>query len=135
MKTMFCFLKNGKDEKLSSTQKKYLLAIYKLGINGNSVKSKDIAEFLGVQKSSVSKMLDFLVEDAWIEKEYYGKVNLTPDGAKKANLFYTDYMLLYSCFLNMFNVNKNFAARDALVCTCDCSREVKEGIISILLKQ
>ena len=46
---------------LSPTKRKYIFTIYELGNTGNSVRSTDISNALGVKKASVSLMLPKLI--------------------------------------------------------------------------
>ena len=113
---------------ITSAQKRYLFAIYKLGENGNAVYSKDIAAALHVKRPSVSKMLDIPAQAGFIDKEYYGTVRLTKEGAVLANTLYTRYLLLHSFFTAHLGVPEDDAIADALVCLCDLSENSIERI-------
>lgn len=121
---------------LSSAKKKYLFAICKLGIDGNEVQSKDIANFLDVKRPSTSKMLNALCEENLIQKEYYGKVLLTENGLRIANKLYTNYLLLHTYFHNILHVSDENASKDAIICICDFSDEGVDRMVSeVILKQ
>ena len=113
---------------LSATKKRYLFAIGKLGLEGNEVVSKDIADYLGVKRPSASKMLAILTEDGFIEKEYYGKVLLTQQGLQLANGLYTNYLLLYEYF-------HTDAEHDALSCVCELSPDGLQRMASHALRE
>ena len=106
---------------LSSGKKRYLFAIYELGQEGAAVRSKDIAVSLSVKRPSVSKMLGNLAEDGLIEKEYYGTVTVTAEGARLSNWLYTSYLLLYGFFHEQLGLPEPDARHDAIVCLCSLS--------------
>ena len=64
------------------SQEDYLRAIYLVmeKTKGNSVKSVDIADSLGVSKPAVSKMLKKIQESGLIENNPYSSVKLTDSG-------------------------------------------------------
>ena len=55
--------------RLTYSQKKYLFAIYKLGQNGEEVKSVDVANVVGVRKASTAVMMTKLTENGFIQKK------------------------------------------------------------------
>lgn len=120
---------------LSTTQKRYLFAIGKLGLEGNEVVSKDIAADLGVKRPSASKMLTVLTENGLIEKEYYGKVLLTQQGLRLANGLYTNYLLLYEYFHTYLGVGEADAEHDALSCVCELSPDGLQRMVSHTLRK
>lgn len=118
---------------LSSAKKRYLLAIYELGEQGNQVHSKDIANALKVKCPSTSKMLKALSEEELIDKEYYGTVRFTPQGAQLANQLYTRYLLLNSFFQTTLQTDALSARQDAILCLCELSDSSIEKLSSIVL--
>ena len=66
--------------KLTSTQTRYLLTIYKLCENDTGVRSNEIAESLGVSRPSVSRMLGNLADIGLLYKKRYGIIYLTESG-------------------------------------------------------
>lgn len=120
---------------LSTTKKKYLFTICKLSIDGNEVQSSDVARYLQVKRPSVSKMLKVLSSDGLIEKECYGKIALTSQGLKIANLLYTNYLFLFEYFFKWLRLSEESASHDAFICICGLSDEGVEQHISFLLEQ
>lgn len=118
---------------LSSAKKRYLLAIYELGEQGNEVYSKEIAAALKVKRPSTSKMLKSLTEDELIDKEYYGTVRFTQKGAQLANQLYTNYLLLNSFFTDTLEVEKSSARQDAVHCLCELSEDSIEKLSCLVL--
>lgn len=119
---------------LSSSKKRYLFAIYELGSDGREVRCKEIAASLQVKRPSVSKMLNFLAKDGMIEKECYGAVHFTDDGARMANKLYTNYLLLCTFFFKHLHVSAENARRDAIFSLCDLSDESIENLSEFVLK-
>lgn len=117
-----------------ATKKKYLLAIYDLGKNGEEVRSVEIANWLHVKKSSVSGVLAALAEENMIEKKHYGTVRFTADGAKYASLLYTDYLVLQKFFEQHIGSTPQTAMLDAVSSVCILTEETKKKIGNLLLK-
>ena len=65
---------------LTSAHLRYLLAIYEVSRTHLDISSRSIAEKLGVTKPSVVRILNLLMEQGMIVKEYYGKIYLTDRG-------------------------------------------------------
>ena len=65
---------------LTAAHLRYLLAIYEVSRTHLDISSRSIAEKLGVTKPSVVRILNLLMEQGMIVKEYYGKIYLTDRG-------------------------------------------------------
>lgn len=74
---------------LTYAQKKYLFAIYRLGMNGPVISSSDVSRLVGVSKASTVKMTQRLSDEGYILKEPYGKISLTESGIKAASSLFT----------------------------------------------
>ena len=61
---------------LTAAHLRYLLAIYEVSRTHLDISSRSIAEKLGVTKPSVVRILNLLMEQGMIVKEYYGKIYL-----------------------------------------------------------
>jgi len=103
---------NSIQDSLTGTNIKYLLAVYWLGNGINPVKSIELADNLSVTKPSVHIMLKTLSRLGLIEKNHYGKINLTDIGIQTAEKY--DYY--YSIILNNFSkfINDSNELRDAI---------------------
>lgn len=66
--------------KLTHSQMRYILAIFRLSENGESVRSADLAKALGITRPSVSRMLQVLSELGLLNKDRYGKISFTEAG-------------------------------------------------------
>lgn len=119
---------------LSSSKKRYLFAIYELGSDGREVHCKDIAASLQVKRPSVSKMLNFLAEEGMVEKECYGSVHFTDEGARIANQLFTNYLILCTFFFEQLHVSAENARHDAIFSLCELSDESIENFSEIVLK-
>ncbi len=95
---------------LSTRQIKYLFAIIAVSKNGEA-KSVDIAQNLGVKKSSVSSMLSSLEKKGLITKAYYSKVRLTDFGLRIANEKYKKFHNLTVHFCNTLSLSEADAKR------------------------
>lgn len=121
---------------LGATQKRYLFAVYecsRIMMNNDAspsgaVKSKDVAEVLGVKHPSVTRMLKALAEDGLIEKSYYGRIHLTPEGTQIANGLYLHYLALFSVFRDGLGISEECAHRDAITGACGFYTETLRGI-------
>ncbi len=65
--------------KLTRSQTRYLVAIYKLS-GDEGIRSMGIAEALSVSRPSVSRMLNNLTQMGLLDKRLYGTVFLTESG-------------------------------------------------------
>lgn len=65
---------------LTSAHLRYLLAIYEVSRDHMDIKSRSIAERLGVTKPSVVRIMNVLMDRGMIVKEHYGKIYLTDKG-------------------------------------------------------
>lgn len=80
---------------LTYAQKKYLFAIYRLGMNGPVISSSDVSRLVGVSKASTVKMTQRLSDEGYILKEPYGKISLTESGIKAASSLFTSSVILW----------------------------------------
>lgn len=72
---------------MTAAQMRYLYKIYEISNKKSEVLSADVARKLNVSKPSVVKMLSVLSEKRMVEKEYYGRVNITEKGIEAAKRF------------------------------------------------
>lgn len=62
---------------LSDANLRYLFAVSDLAAGGRPVRSKEVADVLGVTRPSVVRVLRTLAEHGLVEKAPYGKITLT----------------------------------------------------------
>lgn len=118
---------------LTYSQKKYLFAIYKLGQNGNEVKSADVAKIVGVSKASTASMMQKLNEDGYIKKEYYGHIGLTETGIKEANSIFTKWIIINDFFRNSLGTDEITSDSDAVAIVTHISESTADKLTSYIL--
>ena len=85
----------GEDmQELTTSNEDYLEAIVMLGGASGAVRSIDIAEKMGVSKTSVSKAIAVLKDRGFIEQPHYGSIELTPEGLAYGNEIYARHKAL-----------------------------------------
>ena len=121
--------------RLTYSQKKYLFAIYKLGQNGEEVKSVDVANVVGVRKASTAAMMTKLTENGFIQKKTYGQIALTENGIKAASSIYTGYIIIRDFFENVLGLDEQTADSDAVKFVVDISEKTVDQFAEYLLKR
>ena len=119
---------------LTYSQKKYLFAIYKLGHNGEEVKSSEVARLVGVSKASTAAMAVKLCESGYIRKEHYGQIVLTENGVKAANSIYTSYIIIRDFLENALDLDEKTADSDAVKSVIRASEKTVNHLAEYLLK-
>lgn len=120
---------------LTYSQKKYLFAIYKLGQNGEDVKSSEVAKLVGVSKASTAAMAVKLCESGYIQKEHYGQIGLTESGVKAANSIYTSYIIIRDFLENALDLDEKTADADAVKIVIHASEKTVNHLAEYLLKR
>ncbi len=119
----------GKIQKLSASLEDYLEAIFNLADDTGGARSKDIAETLGVARSSVTGALQLLRERGLARYEPYGCVTLTRRGQTAAREVVQKHDILKSFFVDVLGVEKEAAQRAA----CQAEHALGPEIIGRLL--
>jgi DtxR family Mn-dependent transcriptional regulator len=119
---------------LTYSQKKYLFAIYKLGQNGNEVRSADVAKIVGVSKASTVTMTERLRNHGYIEKEYYGQIALTEKGVKEANDLFTKCLIIQDFLHTSLGVSTEKADTDSVAVVAHVSEETADRFADFILK-
>ena len=125
--------RNKKVNGLTYSQKKYLFAIYKLGQNGEDVKSSEVARLVGVSKASTAAMAVKLCESGYIQKEHYGQIVLTENGVKAANSIYTSYIIIRDFLENALDLDEKTADSDAVKIVIHASEKTVNHLAEYLL--
>jgi DtxR family Mn-dependent transcriptional regulator len=118
-----------KGPKLSASLEDYLEAIFNLADDTGYARSKDIAEALGVAKSSVTGALQLLREKGLANHEPYSRVTLTRQGQAAAREVVRKHDILTSFFTNVLGVEKDAAQQAA----CRVEHALGSEIIGRLL--
>ena len=102
-----------KERKLSASLEDYLEAIYNLSRQSQAARSKDIAEQLGVSRSSVTGALRLLKDKGMVRYEPYDHATLTKAGRTAARDVVTRHNILKSFFLNVLGLPVEVAQQAA----------------------
>lgn len=90
------------EEKLTKSVEDYLEAIYVIEITGNGiVHSLQVAKNLNVSKAAVSRAMDKLIEDGFVEKHLYGDIHLTEKGREIGSKVYEKHTTIKQFLLNI----------------------------------
>ena len=120
----------GKTQKLSASLEDYLEAIFNLADDAGGARSKDIAEALGVARSSVTGALQLLRKRGLAQYEPYGCVTLTRRGQAAAREVVQKHDILKSFFVDVLGIEKETAQRAA----CRAEHALGPEIIGRLLQ-
>lgn len=86
---------------LTDSNEDYLEAILIIKLKKGKVKSVDIAKYLNVSKPGVNKAMNVLKENALIEKDYYGDIELTQKGKEIAKRIYKKHTTIKEFLLKL----------------------------------
>lgn len=101
-------------EKMSMSHEDYLEAIVMLGGTTEvSVRSVDIANKLGVSKTSVNKAVTSLKEKGLVDQPYYGDVTLTKDGYDYGTQVFDRHRMLELFLTKALGIEPEVAAKEA----------------------
>ena len=124
-----------KRNELTYSQKKYLFGIYKLAQNGTVVKSAEVAKVVGVSKASTAAMVARLCEDGYINKEYYGQIELTESGVKAANSIYTNCVVIRNFLEKNLGIEHKLADKDAAEIVSHTSENTVGSFVEYILRE
>ncbi len=116
--------------KLSASLEDYLEAIFNLAAGSEGARSKDVADTLGVAKSSVTGALQLLREKGLANYEPYGRVTLTRQGRAAAREVVRKHDVLKAFFLDVLGVEPETAQRAA----CQAEHTLGPEVIGQLLR-
>ncbi len=112
---------------LQESGEMYLETILILSQKEKSVRSLDVAEYMGFSKPSVSRAMGILKEGGYVVADHDGFLSLTDSGFEIANKIYERHKLLTE-FLIFLGVNEKTAAEDACKIEHDISDESFEAM-------
>ncbi len=122
-----------KHSQLSSSIEDYIEAIYIIESTGESARSVDIANRLGVSKPAVNKAMNELLKLGYIEKERYGSITLTEKGKKIGKKVYGIHVTIRD-FLIQIGVSEKTADIDCCLIEHVISEETLNAIKNSLKK-
>lgn len=112
---------------LQESGEMYLETIYILSKSNETVRSLDIAEYMGFSKPSISRAMGILRDGEYILVDKNGYITLTNKGKEIAEKIYERHTILTE-FLVKLGVNEKNAAEDACKMEHDISDESFEAI-------
>lgn len=118
---------------LTYAQKKYLFAIYRLGMNGSVISSSAVSRLVGVSKASTVKMTQRLSDEGYILKEPYGKISLTESGIKAASSLFTSSVILCDFLHKQVGIDQQEADQDAVKIVAQVSEKSVEKLVKFAL--
>jgi DtxR family Mn-dependent transcriptional regulator len=120
--------------KLSPSKENYLKAIYKLSETTQSVRSIDLAAYLGVSKPSVNNAVTILQEEGLVIKPLRGEIHLTDEGYNQGKIIIFKFQLIKQFLITCCNVNERIASEDACKMEHLISDETTFALKNILIK-
>lgn len=120
-------MKETEKIKIQESGEMYLETILILSQKKGSVRSLDVAEYMGYSKPSVSRAVGILRRDGYLEMSANGHLTLTPDGEAAAARIYERHKVI-SAFLVKIGVDPDTAAADACKMEHDISDETLNAI-------
>jgi DtxR family Mn-dependent transcriptional regulator len=118
--------------KLSASLEDYLEAIFNLAAGTEGARSKDLAQTLGVARSSVTGALQLLREKGLAHHEPYGCIILTAKGRAAARQVVRKHNILRSFFMNVLGVEKEAAQRAACQAEHTLGPEIIGRLVSFI---
>ena len=118
---------------LTYAQKKYLFAIYRLGMNGTVISPSDVSRLVGVSKASTVKMTQRLSDEGYILKEPYGKISLTDSEIKAASSLFTSSVILCDFLHKQVGIDQQEADEDAVKIVAQVSEKSVEKLVKFAL--
>ena len=113
--------------KIQESGEMYLETILILTQKKGSVRSLDVAEYMGFSKPSVSRAVGILRRDRYLEMNPDGHLTLTPSGHEIAAAIYERHTVI-SGFLVKLGVDEKTAAADACKMEHDISDSTLDAI-------
>ena len=113
--------------RLQESAEMYLETILVLSQKSDSVRSLDVAEYMGFSKPSVSRAVGLLKSGGYITVDREGYLSLTKEGLEIAQKIYDRHKLLTAFLINI-GVDEKTAAEDACKMEHDISDLTYEAI-------
>ncbi len=92
-------------KKLTSSQIRYMIWLFRLSRSGAGVKNIELATVLELSKPSIHNMLKSLAEMGIVTKETYGLAHFTDEGRRLANKYEACFVLLESKLSELCGAN------------------------------
>ena len=118
---------------LQESGEMYLETIFILSQKNQSVRSLDVAEYMGFSKPSVSRAVAILKKGGFITSDSDGFLHLTDSGKSIAEKIYDRHQFLTK-FLTKLGVDEKTAAEDACKIEHDISDRSFDAIKNYVMK-
>ena len=109
--------------KIQESGENYLETVLILEKKNGTVRSVDVANYLGVSKPSVSRAMSVLKAAGYISQESYGDIYLTEAGREKAGAVLERHRLISKFLRLSVGIDEETADRDACRIEHDISSE------------
>jgi DtxR family Mn-dependent transcriptional regulator len=120
------------EKELSSTLEDYLEAIFRLEKKKRSARVRDIAQYVGVSKSTVSAALKSLAGKNLIEYEPYEYILLTAEGREKAATIVMNHYIISHFLQSVLALSPQRAEHIACKFEHSVDQEVIERFVCFL---
>lgn len=118
-------------KKITPAKEDYLKTLWELSRKDSVINSIDIANSLSISKASVSRMMNVLKDEGYINKEKYGTITLTQKGKQEAYFVKRRHKLLKNFLTEILGVEDKIADEDA----CRMEHVVSIETLKILNKK
>ncbi len=119
---------SSESNRLSASLEDYLEAMLFVILEKNGVRAKDIADRLGVSRSSVTSALQVLASKGLINYAPYDVITLTPEGEKQAERVLRKHTVLQEFFTDILLIDPEKAEAVA----CKMEHEANEALVERL---
>ncbi len=99
--------------KSNESSEMYLEVMYRLQKRNGVIRSVDVANELGYSKPSVSRAINLLKQEQYIDQEPYGKIVLLEKGKEKAKKIMERHILLTEFLVKTLKIDNELAEHDA----------------------
>ncbi|MEX1378330.1 MAG: metal-dependent transcriptional regulator [Eubacteriales bacterium] len=120
--------------KTNESQEMYLEVIYNIDLQGEIIRSIDIAKTLGYSKPSVNRGINKLKEEGLISQEPYGHITLTEKGRKEASRIKNRHIYLTDYLMMSLGVDEDTAENDACRIEHVVSKKTMDAVIDYVEK-
>lgn len=124
--------KTGRPLVITDTKEDYVRAIYILASAESEVGVTDIADRLGLSKSTVSERIKELVVSKLVVSAPYGKVQLTKEGVEVGKKLTYKHRIIEVFLHNILHIPKNKIHAEAERLEHACSDEVIQRLATFL---
>jgi len=114
------------DNGLSSTHEMYLKVLYRLEVENDMGRVRDMAKGLGVTPSTVSAVLKKLEQAGLVLHDHYGVIKLTPAGRRVAQCVVRRFDVIKTFLMDVLRLDVEAAEVDA----CMMEHAVSPGTVN-----